>query len=80
MNSSEHFDRQLLQRRLRALLIVGSFLLPGFCVFPMLGLMASGWVRWLILALWVLVGALLGLLIARLLKTLERLNQDGSRG
>jgi hypothetical protein len=68
-----------LQQRLRALLIVGSLVVPTFCVFGVLALLADGWVRWLILVLWVVLGALLGLLVARGLKTLDMLNKHPDR-
>lgn len=70
-------QRDFLRRRVRALLIVGSMLLPTFCVFGVLGYIASGWVQWLIMGLWVVVGVLLGLLITRLLRTFEALDTNG---
>ncbi|HEX6290688.1 MAG TPA: hypothetical protein VFZ66_15975 [Herpetosiphonaceae bacterium] len=80
---SAHIDRQRLQRRLRSLLIVGSLLAPTFCVFSLLALMLASngttWVIWLLLTLWVVVGALLGLVVARVLTTLRALNDDSSR-
>ncbi len=72
-------NQHQLKQRLRALLIVGSLLGPTFCVFGVLSFLAAGWVRWLILVLWVLMGVLLGLLVARGLKTLEALNNHPDR-
>lgn len=69
-------NRFQLQQRLRALFIVGSLLLPTFCVFGVLSFLAVGWTRWLILSIWVILGALLGGLIVRLLNTLTALNQE----
>ncbi len=66
-----------LRHRLRALLIVGSLLGPAFCVFGLLALLSAGWVRWLLLALWIALGVLLSLLAARTLRTLADL-QDVS--
>ncbi len=74
MGNSDVPPPQLLRQRLRALLIVGSLLAPAFCVFGVLAVLADGWVRWLILSLWIVVGVLLGLLIARAMKTLWALN------
>lgn len=74
MAAPDKLPPELLTRRLRALMIVGSLLGPTFCVFGVLTFVADGWVRWLILALWVVLGALLGLLVARLLRTLAELN------
>jgi chromate transport protein ChrA len=81
MSSFEQIDRPRLQQRLRALLIVASLLAPTFCVFGMLALLvasgsSSGWVLWLLLALWVIAGALLGIVIARILKTLRAINES----
>jgi nitrate reductase NapE component len=74
----EDIDRQRLQRRLRALLIVGSFLAPAFCVFSMLAVMlianGAGWVLWLLLTLWLITGVLLAAVVSRMLKTLSTLN------
>jgi hypothetical protein len=78
MSISQPPSRLVLQRRLRALLIVGLLLAPTFCGFPFLAFIAHGWLRWLILVLWVVVGALLGLLVARALRTLEALSRDRS--
>ena len=68
---------QHLRQRLRALLIVGSLLTPAFCVFGFLAVLADGWVRWLILVLWLVLGVLLSLLAMRTLKTLVAL-QDAA--
>jgi chromate transport protein ChrA len=77
----ENIDRQRLQQRLRALLIVGSLLAPSFCGFSMLALMlvthSASWVHWLLLVLWAVIGGLLALVVARILKTFRALN-DGS--
>ncbi len=78
MSNSDMPAPQLLRQRLRALLIVGSLLGPAFCVFGLLAFLADGWARWLILSLWVVVGALLGLLIARALQTLTALDDPDS--
>ena len=78
MSASEEIDRQRLQRRLRALLIVGSLLAPAFCVFSMLALMlianGTSWILWLLLLLWLVTGALLAVVMSRMLKTLSALN------
>ncbi|MDP9313952.1 MAG: hypothetical protein M3R24_24255 [Chloroflexota bacterium] len=66
-----------LRQRLRALLLVGSLLGPAFCVFGLLTLLSAGWVRWLLLALWLALGVLLSLLAGRTLRTLAEL-QDSS--
>jgi zinc transporter ZupT len=82
MSSSEQIDRLRLQQRLRALLIVASLLAPAFCVFGMLALLlaanSSTPVLWLLLLLWVIAGALLGLVVWRILSTLRAIN-DSSR-
>jgi len=70
-------DRAILQRRLRALVIVLSLLVPAFCVIGGLALaLASqqpGVVAYMLLAHWVLVGAAIGLLVWRAQRTLEAL-------
>lgn len=68
---------ELLQRRLRALIIVGSMLGPAFCVFGVLAFLADGWVRWVGLSLWAGMGLVMGLWLARLLRTLAAIDESG---
>jgi hypothetical protein len=75
MAETEKLPTEMLQRRLRAILLVGSLLGPAFCVFGVLSLLAEGWARWVGLVIWVGLGALLGLLVARLLRTLAALDE-----
>lgn len=79
MSSFEQLDRPRLQQRLRALLIVISFLVPTFCVFGMLALLVAtnspSPLMWLLLGLWLVIGALLGVAVARILKTLRMINE-----
>ncbi|MBV9791917.1 MAG: hypothetical protein JOZ51_27270 [Chloroflexi bacterium] len=79
MSSFEQLDRPRLQQRLRALLIVVSLLAPTFCVFGMLALLlatnSTSPLIWLLLGLWLVLGALLGVVVARILKTLRRINE-----
>lgn len=70
---------QHLRQRLRALLIVGSLLGPAFCVFGVLALLSDGWVRWLVLALWLVLGGLLTVIAVRALKTLADLQDAASQ-
>ncbi|HEY0737125.1 MAG TPA: hypothetical protein VGD69_19570 [Herpetosiphonaceae bacterium] len=83
MSSFEQIDRPRLRQRLRALLIVVSLLAPTFCVFGMLALLlaseSTGWVLWLLLGLWLIAGALLGLVVSRILQTLRAIDADRSR-
>lgn len=65
-----------LRRRLSALLLVGSLLLPAFCAMGLLTFLAAGWVRWVILSVWLLISVLLSLVVARTLNTLVALNDD----
>lgn len=65
-----------LRRRLRALLIVGSLLLPAFCVMGWLTFLATDWVRWLIMAVWLIISGLLSWVVARTLKTLASLDRE----
>lgn len=69
-------DRRLLQRRLRALLLVGSLLLPAWCVFGALSFLAVGWARYVILGVWLLASIALSVVVARGLKTLVALNDE----
>jgi Na+/proline symporter len=82
MSSSQQIEPPRLQQRLRALLIVASLLTPAFCVFGMLALLlaanSTSPVLWLLLLLWVIVGALLGVVVSRILSTLRAIN-DGSQ-
>lgn len=79
MNIPPQIDQMVLQRRLRSLLIVASLLLPTFCVFGGLALAIAtqeiSAAAWLALVIWVSVGALLGAVIARILRTLATLNE-----
>jgi hypothetical protein len=79
MAEIEKLPIELLQRRLRALLIVGSLLGPAFCVFGVLVFLAEGWARWVGLCLWLGLGLLLSLWLARLLRTLAALNDEGQQ-
>lgn len=79
MTAAQPPNREQLQRRFRALLIIGLLLAPTFCAFPALAVIAQGWLRWLILGMWVLVGAVLGLVITRGLKTLDLLGAERQR-
>lgn len=83
MSSFEQIDRPRLQQRLRALLIVVSLLAPTFCVFGMLALLvaanSTSQVLWLLLGLWLVAGALLGVVVWRILQTLRAINDDRSR-
>lgn len=65
-----------LRRRLSSLLVVGSLLLPAFCVMGMLTFLAAGWARWVILGVWLLISVLLSLVVARTLRTLHALNDE----
>lgn len=65
-----------LRRRLRALLLIGSLLLPAFCAMGMLTLLATAWVRWVILGVWLIISVLLSLVVARTLKTLAALDRE----
>ena len=80
MSAFEQLDQPRLQQRLRALLIVVSLLAPTFCVFGMLALLvatnSSSPLVWLLLGLWLVTGALLGVVVARILKTLRRINEQ----
>jgi hypothetical protein len=76
MTASQPRNQHHLRRRLRALLLVGSLLLPAFCVMGWLSFLATDWVRWLILGVWLLISALLSLVVARTLKTLALLDQE----
>ncbi len=79
MSSFEQLDRPRLQLRLRALLIVVSLLAPTFCVFGVLALLlatnSTSALMWVLLGLWLVLGALLGVVVARILKTLRMLNE-----
>ena len=67
-------DQRLLQQRLRAILILGSLLLPAFCGFPFLVFVAGGGLRWLAIGLWVVISGVLVWLAVRALRTLRALD------
>lgn len=79
MAAPDSLTSQHLRQRLRALLIVGSLLGPAFCVFGVLAVLADGWIRWLILALWLMLGTLLSLLALRTFKTFAALQDAASQ-
>lgn len=72
-------QRAILQRRLRALLILLSLLVPAFCVLGGLALAVGsqqgGVVTFVLLAHWVLAGAAIGLVVWRAQHTLGTLAQ-----
>lgn len=80
MNTPPPLDRQLLQRRLRALLIVSALLLPTFCAFGTLSFVLASQetsiILWMALVIWVSLGALLGVVVARILRTMRVLGED----
>lgn len=76
MTAPQPRNQLILRRRLRALLIVGSLLLPAFCVMAWLTFLATDWVRWLILGVWLVISVLLSLVVTRTLKTLAALAQE----
>ena len=67
-------NQRQLHQRLRAILILGSLLLPAFCGFPFLAFVAGGVLRWLAIGLWLVVGGVLVWLAVRALRTLRALD------
>jgi len=67
-------NQRLLQQRLRAILLLGSLLLPALCGFPFLAFVASGALRWLAVGLWLVTGGVLVWLAVRALRTLRALD------
>lgn len=67
-------DQRQLQQRLRAILTLGSLLLPAFCGFPFLAFVAVGVVRWLAIGSWLVIGGVLVWLALRALRTLRALD------
>ncbi len=72
-------DQRWLQQRLRAIVLLGSLLLPAFCGFPFLAFVASGALRWLAIGLWLVIGGVLAWLVVRALRTLRALDTYNER-
>ena len=68
-------NQRQLQQRLRAILILGSLLLPAFCGFPVLAFVAGGALRWLAIGLWLIISGVLVWLAVRALRTLRALDE-----
>lgn len=70
----------MLRRRLKALLLIVSFLAPACCVFGALTAVAAqqglSWVNWLLLGVWLLIGLLLSVALVRVLITLRQINEQ----
>lgn len=77
--SNDIGGRDPLRQRLKALLIVGSVLLPTFCAVGGIVLLVArrelSPVLWALFGVWMILGALLGALILRMLRTFEALGQ-----
>jgi uncharacterized membrane protein (DUF485 family) len=69
-------SRELLQRRLRTLIVLAALLAPTYCAFPVLAWISQGWLRWFVVALWLGVGLVLAVLVACGLRTIRALNDD----
>lgn len=54
------------RRRLGAAFIVAGLLVPTFCAFPVLAIIAGPPLRWVILGIWVVIGGALGLVVRRI--------------
>jgi fatty acid desaturase len=72
--------RDRLRQRLKALLIVGSVLLPTFCAVGGIVLLVArreiSPILWVLFGVWVVLGTLLGVLVLRLLRTFDALGQQ----
>lgn len=61
-----------LGRRLRSAMIITALLMPTLFAFPLLAVLAPSWLRWIIVAIWFVVVAVLVVVIRRVRRLLAQ--------